>query len=403
MIKKQCDITMSKEKNLLIFTNKNFPYQISFDLNTGEYTKINGEQKKVIKCVNYFFANNYYMDIINKEQFPTYSKMIEMAGDLGWNLSNMGSVLGFLRNHLYWEQYIILGIPINRDVCFPLSVFPKDVLKSICKAIKLSETYNKIGIDGSTNSFWSRKKYGLPTAIHWSLHKTGEQGELYNNCWRYALQIEDDKDFAQTVTFFYNKWEYFYGLVTKYNYEYKTLLKYLCFLQKYEGYTCYDNAINDLEDYANMSSKIAIVCDRPNKFEKYPHFLRSRHDIVACNFNSIKKEYEDQLFANQYDGSLNYNGKKLCIIEPATPKDILKEAQAMHNCVASYIDSIIDGTTKIVFLREKKTPDESLVTVEVKRGKIIQAYQQCNTKITDEQYDFLSDYAKNKKLTLDIL
>ena len=75
----------------------------------------------------------------------------------------------------------------------------------------------------------------------------------------------------------------------------------------------------------------------------------------------------------------------------------------MHNCVASYIDKIIEGRTHIVFMREKENIDDSLVTVEVKLGHLCQAYQKNNNRISQEQLEFLQKYAKNKKIILDNL
>ena len=110
---------------------------------------------------------------------------------------------------------------------------------------------------------------------------------------------------------------------------------------------------------------------------------------------------KEELFDNAYDGSLEYSNGKYTIIEPKSTGDIFKEANQMHNCVASYIDRIIEGRTKIVFMREKENIDDSLVTVEVKNGHICQAYQKSNCRISEEQRKFLEKYAKNRKLVLD--
>ena len=59
-------IKMEKNKNLLIFTNVNFPYKISYDLNTGEYQRISENGTKKIKTIKPFFANVYYLNIITK-------------------------------------------------------------------------------------------------------------------------------------------------------------------------------------------------------------------------------------------------------------------------------------------------------------------------------------------------
>lgn len=391
-MEKTCNITMKKEKELLIFTNKNFPYKISFNLNTGEYQKISDKGVKTIKSINHFFANVYYKQIINHEEFPIYSQMIDMAANEGYYLSNMGTVLKYLSRHLCWEQYLVLGIPVATDVTFPLTYFPKDILKVIQRAISLNGVLRQSCIDS-----W-RPRYALPEKITKLFKK---DSDLFFNCIRYCSQFKDDKEFAQNFSFFFGRWYEFKSLVEEYNYEYKSLLKYLCFLQDYEGYDYYGDIMNDLIDYARISDQLSIICDRKGKFEKYPHFLASRHKIASTNYNSVKKHMEEKLFTQRYDGSLEYTYGKYCIIEPKAIADIIKEAQQMHNCVASYVDKIIEGRTRVVLMRERIDTENSLVTVEVKEGHIRQAYQSCNTTITSEQREFLKKYAKNKGLILD--
>lgn len=389
------DITMEKDKNLLIFTNKNFPYKISFDLNSGKYFKILPDKQKELKSINFYFTNHYYKDIIKQEDFPVYYKMIEMAADRGWNLRNMGSVLSFLRHNLCWEQYLVLNIPIDNSVNFPLSIFPKDVLNAILRAIKLNNMSEYRYLTRGWHS-----KYTLPDVIDNNFNRMNANPDFFN-CIRYISQFKDDLDFIQRFSIICCQYHRVLDIIKNFHYEYKSLIEYICFLEDYEGYERDSEAIQDLYDYADMSAKLAEMCDRKGKFEKYPHFLKSRHHIVARNFNIIKEERKEELFTRMYKGELAYSYGKYCIIEPTSTKDILKEAQEMHNCVASYIDKVIDGKTHIVFMRERKSINDSLVTVEVKNGHICQAFQKNNVVITEEQRKFLQNYAKNKKFILD--
>lgn len=398
------EITMEKDKNLLIFTNNLFPYKISFDLNTGKYHKIANNNIKEIKCIKPFFAHCYYRHIINKEKFPVYYRIIEMAKDLSdysSYISNMGSVLNLLRTHMFWEQYLTLNIPVTRDMDYPLTFFPKDVLSTINRAIKLNETYKN---EKYPNSRWyDPYKYALPNAFNKIISKMCDYSDILFSAIRYIGQFEDDRDFMQRFSFIYEHYEKFVDLVKTYNYEYKTLIEYLCYLQDYDGYDYRSSIMNDLCDYNSMSSKIAKVCDRKGKYEKYPHFLKSRHMIVTKNYNIMEQNYKEEFFSAAYNGGLEYSDRKYAIIEPKSSKDILKEASEMHNCVASYIDKIIEGRTHIVFMREKENIDDSLVTVEVKLGHLCQAYQKNNNRISQEQLEFLQKYAKNKKIILDNL
>lgn len=230
-----------------------------------------------------------------------------------------------------------------------------------------------------------------------------DESDIFFKALRYIGTFQDDKDFMQRITFVYGERGYFSELVSKYNYEYKTLIEYLCYLQDYEGYDYASDIMRELSDYNNMCSQMAKIFDKKNKYEKYPKFLMSRHNIVAKNYRVMREEHKEELFENAYNGTLEFSSGKYAIIEPKSTGDIFKEANQMHNCVASYIDKIIEKRTQIVFLREKSSLEDSLVTVEVKNKHICQAYQKNNTQISEEQKDFLEKYAKNKKLILDNL
>lgn len=83
---------------------------------------------------------------------------------------------------------------------------------------------------------------------------------------------------------------------------------------------------------------------------------------------------------------------KYVFIYPDCVQDVKDEAVSMNNCVASYIDSIIRGECHIMFLRLKDSPKESLVTIEVRNNKIVQALQKYNAPLTDEQQEAVNKW-----------
>ena len=66
-----------------------------------------------------------------------------------------------------------------------------------------------------------------------------------------------------------------------------------------------------------------------------------------------------------------------------------------NNCVASYIDRVINGECHILFLRKKDRPSDSLVTIEVRDNHIVQARRRFNDPVTPE--DQVAIDAFNKK------
>jgi hypothetical protein len=95
-------------------------------------------------------------------------------------------------------------------------------------------------------------------------------------------------------------------------------------LQNYDGYDYCSDAMRDLYDYVNMSSQMAKMFDKKGKYEKYPHFLMSKHMIISKNYRIMKEEHKEELFDNAYDGSLEYSNDKYAIIEPKSTGDIFK-------------------------------------------------------------------------------
>ena len=73
-------------------------------------------------------------------------------------------------------------------------------------------------------------------------------------------------------------------------------------------------------------------------------------------------------------------------------EDIKKEAVQQSNCVVSYIDRVINGQCDIIFMRNANTPNESLVTVEIRNKKVVQARRRFNESVTDEQQKVLDKY-----------
>ena len=81
-------------------------------------------------------------------------------------------------------------------------------------------------------------------------------------------------------------------------------------------------------------------------------------------------------------------------IYPSCTQDIKDEATSQSNCVASYIDRVLDGDCHIMFLRYKDSPDKSLVTLEIRGDKIVQARQRYNNPCTKEQESVIEAWEK---------
>ena len=143
------------------------------------------------------------------------------------------------------------------------------------------------------------------------------------------------------------------------------------------------------------------LCDgRLSKMEKYPNNFRSQFHRIQEEYNAKQVDIDEAKFKKEAEKHkhLEHIGRKYQIIIPKQTEEINQEALALQHCVRTYIPRVIDGKTLILFLRDKKEPDEPLVTLEVKKGALTQAYGKNDRKPKQEHLDFLKMWCKMKDL-----
>lgn len=151
------------------------------------------------------------------------------------------------------------------------------------------------------------------------------------------------------------------------------------------------------KDYLSMSKEMYGKVK-----DKYPKHLKTEHDKVVLKYNLWSKYREGIKVFNITDKQreLEYKDRGYSIVIPETSVDIIDEAINQCNCVASYIDDILDGNTFICFMRENNNLNDSYVTIEVKNDTIVQVKGYANRNATMEELDFIKKWAKDKKLKL---
>lgn len=183
--------------------------------------------------------------------------------------------------------------------------------------------------------------------------------------------------------------EKFHELISTYNYNLKSLVEYIEYLFRYEGLDGIGNIVSELNDYARMSSTIS------NKYNKYPRNFLTTHKITCRNFNRIVKDYPEDVFKRRIDKSLEFEYGDYKIIYPECIQDIKDEAVSLQHCVASYIDGVIEGKRHIMFLRKANSLENSLVTLEIVNGEIIQARGLYNRNLNEKEQEVVDTYNEN--------
>ena len=189
-------------------------------------------------------------------------------------------------------------------------------------------------------------------------------------------------------------------LINEENYNRDRLIRYLTNdLYTFQGIDRPDEGLSILCDYIKMCKDIGVP------YIKYPDSLKKAHDVAVKNYkiqideimkgkfiNNVSSDEYKRLETNDIDG--------YTIIAPNVPDDVKKEGSNLHHCVASYISYIADGTSKILFMRNKKTPDLSLITLEVRGERLVQYKGSCNRRPSSKEMDAIKMWAKNKKLKI---
>ena len=68
---------------------------------------------------------------------------------------------------------------------------------------------------------------------------------------------------------------------------------------------------------------------------------------------------------------------------PESYDELKKEGRELHHCVATYIDAIIDGRTKVILMRKKDNPEKPYYTIELQDQDVIQVRTEYNKSDND--------------------
>ena len=286
-----------------------------------------------------------------------------------WGISNIGTILRKVPEYSNLEQLFSAGFTYIGNSHLRI----QDVPKSLIKVAKNHEIYlSKELID-----CWKEN----PDA----------------HCIPYQLDYMslDEKDIMSIFKIYSynwhdNKYESYYNiLIDKYNYNAKNLLMYFDRLKTFEAIDIMSNLIQEFYDYVKMMSSIS------DKYDRFPRHFLTTHRIASRNYNRLKKEFSEELFKKRINLDYEYKYKDYIFIYPKCVQDIRDEAVNQNNCVASYIDNVINGDCHILFLRKKDSLNDSLVTIEVRNNQIVQAKRKFNYPVTKEDQEAI-DYWNKK-------
>lgn len=341
-----------KDRQFLVFDFEDGK-TVKYDFATKKCIGISGRK---VESLNSQLRGLTINDLCNScvdEGYGNFLKFVQSHGSCyGREITNIGTILNRVPHYSKFEQIFSAGFKGVYDSCyFDYSI--NDIPKGL---IKLAQTH-EIKL--------SKKlvKYFKENPDAYFLAYSLEYVSLNDNDVYYILTMGD---------YGYRETSYFNKLIKNFGYQAKPLMLYMDRLKTFEAIDDVNSLIRELYDYVNMMSKISP------KYDRYPSHFLTTHKIACRNYNRLMQQFKEEEFAKRIDKEMEKTFGEYCFVYPKCTQDIKDEAVQQNNCVASYIKNVIDGKCHILFLRKKAALDKSLVTIEVRNGKIVQALRHYN-------------------------
>lgn len=338
---------------------------VKYNLNTGVCIGKNG---KPCMYLNSQLRGYSVDEIANSFEDKNFGKFISHVAQKcsrnGQGIQNIGTVFQRMDGYKREEQIYSAGLTLA-------GTFGKDYFKGTINEIPKGLVKILREIRESVNNVNIGEYKAHPDA--------------FNYAFNHEFISLSKRDAYRFLMYNGNK---FFNICDRYGYTPKSLLNYIDYLVTYEALSPdYPSKIlGEIDDNCNMLSQMS------DKYDKYPrHFLTS-HQITSRTYQRWKEQFNEELFSKRVNKKMEIviNGYKF--IYPSKTEDIKKEAVQQSNCVVSYIDRVINGQCDIIFMRNANTPNESLVTVEIRNKKVVQARRRFNESVTDEQQKVLDKY-----------
>ena len=325
---------------------------VKYDLSTGEMIGVKGEP---VKSLGVRFSNLSITDMIDSVNPKEYANFLRFVSYRLPRISNFGTLLKKAKRWSDFEQVFAQGAKIS---VYYHGLVPEQNFINFCKKYDIE-------IGSYMSEIYKRNPnfFNLLFSLNTNELTKSEKETILNDSY-YFDKIED---------------------LINWGYTPKALIVYLDYLETHEALN-YSNAIGNLYDYTRMMRRIS------KKFDKYPRNLLTSHHIAIRNYERLTREYEESAFRERINPDMEYSYNEYRIIYPKMVQDIKDEASQQHHCVATYIDSVIDGKCDILFLRNKEELNKSLVTMEVRNNKVVQAKGRFNRDLTREEQEVVDKY-----------
>ncbi|WP_010497780.1 PcfJ domain-containing protein [Paenibacillus elgii] len=199
--------------------------------------------------------------------------------------------------------------------------------------------------------------------------------------------------------FLYNKYAHRSALRVAENYKLPVnkFLRYIYFECDVSQGLSSSVAIQQYDDYIRMATEMEY-----ERFDRYPKFLKTIHDIVSRNYKIKLDEIELKQWrlVCEENKKFEYTYNDYKIFPPSEPDELIKEGNILGHCVGSYVNKVRKRLSTILFLREKEDIEKPLVTIEVIGNRITQVQGKMRLPIDNQEKNAIKKFAERFQLSL---
>lgn len=161
----------------------------------------------------------------------------------------------------------------------------------------------------------------------------------------------------------------------------------------------YDNFF-EYRDYLEMARKLGFNLKDNNV--RFPNNLIEEHNKLYTQMKIIDDpDIDNKIKSLSNLFNFNYYEDSKYIIFPVDSiNGLIDESEQQKNCVRTYCDMVANNQCQIYFLREKDNQAKSLVTIEVRKGKVVQARAKFNEQPSKEIQKVIEKWEKTLLLIL---
>lgn len=173
-------------------------------------------------------------------------------------------------------------------------------------------------------------------------------------------------------------------------------------IEKVGKYSYEKSPANFMQTYNDY---LLLIADDEQK-DLYPENLLSAHDAAVDRLTMREQEKEYERY-NEYIESffretskyleLKFEDGDFKVEIPRKPCDLVKESEALHHCVKTYIYAVAEGNTQICLIRKNDAP---YMTIEIKDSAIVQAKKKYNHYPNEDDEKFLEKWCEEKGLII---